>query len=131
MPSARQTSRGAHQEGLKQDQTEPHPAGGERFQIERGAVEQVQEAAIALVAEAEEANQAGDAGPLGAAREADQGQGHPEEGAQPSAGGAESAEGVEPGGPEGHDIDASTNADSITALSVTSPRLFPPAVSLE
>lgn len=66
------------------------------------------EGAIALVAEGEEANQAGDAGPLRAAVEGDEGQGHPEEGAQSSAGRAECAHDIEPGDPEGHNVDAST-----------------------
>jgi len=64
-------------------------------------MKQVQEASIASVAEAEEANQAGDAGPLRAAAEADQGQNHPEEGKESSAGRTQSAHGIEPGDPEG------------------------------
>jgi len=82
-------------------------------------VKQVQEASIASVAEAEEANQAGDAGPLRAAREADQGQNHPEEGVESSRCGAECAHGIEPGGPERHNANASMNADSSTVLPVT------------
>jgi hypothetical protein len=80
---------------------------------------EVQEASIASVAEAEEANQAGDAGPLRAARKADQDQNHPEEGEVSSRGGAECAHGIEPGDPEGHNVDANTYAGSSTVLSVT------------
>jgi hypothetical protein len=82
-------------------------------------MKQVQEASIASVAEAKEANQAGDAGPLRAAAEADQDQNHPEEGVESSAGRTQSAHGIEPGDPEGHNIDASTIAGSIIVLSVT------------
>ena len=84
MPSARQTSRSAHGDGLEESQTQPRPAGGERVQVQGAAVKQVQEASIASVAEAEEANQAGDAGPLRAAAEAGQDQNHPEEGMESS-----------------------------------------------
>lgn len=74
----------------------------------------MQQAPVALVAEAEGMHQAGDVGSLRAARGTDKGHGHPEEGAQPSAGGTEGAEGVKPGDPEVHDIERSTDAGSMT-----------------
>ncbi len=109
----------SHGDGLEESQTQPRPAGGERVKIQGAAMKQVQEAPIASVAEAEEANQAGDAGPLRAAREADQDQNRPEEGKESSAGRTQSAHGIEPGDPEGHNIDASTIADSRIVLAVT------------
>ena len=81
-------------------------------------MKKVQEASIAPVAETEEASQAGDAGPLRAAREADQGQNHPEEGMESFRGRAESTHGIEPGDPEGHNTDASMISDSSVVLSV-------------
>jgi hypothetical protein len=110
-----------HNNGLKQAQTEPRPASGKRVQVQGAAVKQVQKASIASIAEAEEANQAGDAGPLRAAREAGQDQNHPEEGLKSFASRAESAHGIEPGDPEGHNTNANTNADSRADLSVTQP----------
>ena len=109
----------ARRNGLEQAQTEPRPAAGKCVQVQGAAVKQVQEAAIASVAETEEANQAGDAGPLRAAREAGQGQNHPEEGMESFRSRSQRAHGLEPGDPEGHNIDASMNADSRTVLSVT------------
>jgi hypothetical protein len=82
-------------------------------------VKQVQESSIAPVAEAEEANLSGDADPLRAAREAGQDQNHPEEGMESCRCRAESARGIGPGDPEGHNADRSTYADSSTMLSVT------------
>ena len=108
-----------HDDGLEESQTQPRPAGGERVKIQGAAMKQVQEASIASVAEAEEANQAGDAGPLRAAAEADQDQNHPEECQESSAGRTQSAHGIEPGDPEGHNVDVSMTSDSIQVLSVT------------
>jgi len=93
-------------EGLKQLQTEAHPAGGEGVEIEPRAVEQVQEAVVDLGAGAEEAHVAGDAGPLGTAAEAHQREGHPQKGAPPVAGGTKGAYGIDPGDPEGHGKDS-------------------------